>query len=503
MSRALACALALCALAACEGRTLAPPSPTYDDVGPVLEAACAPCHGETRAEGGYRVDAYLAAIACPSGGGQAVEPEDASAAILAVLERADHADLLTATETALVRAWVEAGAPARLGEAHAGGWIDPRSDDFHGRALRAEHYRRMLDDTLPGSCARCHAGNGGASEPRHPAPGATACTSCHAEPEGPRACSTCHGAMGHAYPPRDLCFHPDEAERGGAHGAHARAQIACNVCHGERTVDAIGASEHGDGVVEVHLDAARAGDGAAFDAVTRTCATRCHDRGGATPSPTWQPNAGLTCSSCHQSPPADHYAGTCDACHREASPAGDALLPGPLHANGVVDLGDGSGGCGACHGAGDDPTPSSGSHAAHAHPALASTLECASCHVVPTDVHDAGHLDHTLGAEVSFGALASARGAMPTLAADGSCADVACHGSGLAGGTWTTPRWGDTSGLAARCGACHGVPPPAPHTSSTSCSAVRCHGGYVAPGPTLTTEGIAVHVNGTVDLWSP
>jgi predicted CxxxxCH...CXXCH cytochrome family protein len=182
---------------------------------------------------------------------------------------------------------------------------------------------------------------------------------------------------------------------------------------------------------------------------------------------------------------------------------GDTLIPGPLHANGVVDLGDGSGGCGACHGHGDDPTPATGSHPSHARPSLASPFACASCHVVPTHVSDAGHLDHTLAAEITFGALASARGASPTHAADGTCSDVACHGSGLGGGTWLTPRWGDASGLAARCGACHSVPPPPPHTSSSSCSATTCQGGYVAPGPVLTTEGIAVHVNGTVDLWTP
>lgn len=505
MRRVLSCALLACAIGGCEGRVLPAPTPTFQDVEPVLRQACLPCHGADLAEGGYRVDGYLRAIACPTGETQAVEPHDASAAILTVLARPDHATLLTPIETDLLRAWVDDGSPARIGQAHASGWIDPRSADFHGRALRAEGYRRLLDTTLPSSCARCHAGTDGTIDPTMiPAPGATACTSCHSEAEGPRACSTCHGSAGHAYPPRDLCFHPDEIATAGAHAAHTAARVACVVCHGEpRTFAALGTSEHGDGIVEIHLDPARAGDGASFDATTRTCATRCHDRGGAMPTPTWRMDAGLDCSSCHTSPPANHYAGTCDHCHREAAPTGDALIPGPLHANGVVDLGDGTGGCGACHGAGDDPTPSTGSHASHAHPDVAAPLACANCHVVPTDVHDAGHFDHSVGAEVTFGGLATARGAMPIHAADGTCSDVACHGSGLDGGTWTTPRWGDTNGLAARCGACHAVPPPPPHTSSTSCSATTCHGGYVAPGPALTAEGIAVHVNGTVDLWMP
>jgi hypothetical protein len=43
------------------------------------------------------------------------------------------------------------------------------------------------------------------------------------------------------------------------------------------------------------------------------------------------------------------------------------------------------------------------------------------------------------------------------------------------------------------CGACHAIPPPAPHTASTSCGS--CHEGYTA-----TTTNAALHVNGTVDV---
>jgi predicted CxxxxCH...CXXCH cytochrome family protein len=205
---------------------------------------------------------------------------------------------------------------------------------------------------------------------------------------------------------------------------------------------------------------------------------------------------GLDCGSCHQSPPPAHYPGPCSACHAEASDDGTSLRAGPLHANGTVDLGDGTGGCGACHGNGDDPTPSSGAHPAHAHPAIAAPFACAECHRVPTDVRSPGHLDATLGAEVTFGALASARGAVPQYAA-GSCREVACHGAGLTGGTRTAPPWlaGDPAGA---CGACHGIPPPAPHSPSVDCGASLCHGGAIAPGPSFTDLGRNAHVDGTV-----
>jgi hypothetical protein len=43
------------------------------------------------------------------------------------------------------------------------------------------------------------------------------------------------------------------------------------------------------------------------------------------------------------------------------------------------------------------------------------------------------------------------------------------------------------------CGSCHGIPPPAPHTSSTACAG--CHTGYTA-----TSVNDATHIDGTVDV---
>lgn len=496
--------LALGAAASCEPRAIEPRGATWDDVAPVVEAACVSCHGPARAEGGYRLDRYLHAIACPASaeGVPAVEPPGADAPLLVALEREDHAGRLDAREAALLRAWVEGGAPARIGAAHPAGWVDPRSPDFHGAALRAERWARVLDPEAPGACARCHAGISTDDAPAHGgvAPGATACTDCHRDQGGPLACSTCHGTLGSPYPPRDPCFHPEEAARAGAHAAHARAGVECAVCHGERTIEMLGGEVHGGGAVEVALDPARAGEGARFDAAARTCASGCHDRGGAHPEPRWQAGAGLDCASCHQSPPEDHYPGACSSCHAEADAEGTALVPGPLHANGVVDLGDGSGGCGACHGEGEDPTPASGAHAAHALPSSAAPIGCEACHVVPDSVDAPGHLDDVPGAEVRFGERAHARGASPRYEA-GTCRDVACHGAGLGGGSVSAPRWHGDEAIAGRCGACHGLPPPAPHPDRAGCSTLGCHGAYATPGPGVSELGRTVHVDGEVDLW--
>ena len=84
---------------------------------------------------------------------------------------------------------------------------------------------------------------------------------------------------------------------------------------------------------------------------------------------TWtQAPAPVGCNDCHLSPPANHYTGACTGCHAEANATGTALTPGPLHVNGKVDLGNGSGQCGACHGSGNSPWPTTQVHAAHQNP---------------------------------------------------------------------------------------------------------------------------------------
>lgn len=488
---ALCCVLA----GACATRELPAREPDYGDVSPLLERACLPCHDGSTGEAGWSAGSYVDAIGCPSGNGPAVEPADERAALVAVLADEAHAGLLVSEEAALLRAWVLGGAPDRVGAVHPSGWTDPRSAMFHGAELHREGWTRMLDDGSLGACSSCHEAplDGGVA-----APGATPCASCHRDEGAERACSTCHGQPGRPFPPRDPCFHPGEA--GGAHASHFEAGVSCAVCHGERRVEDLGLSSHGDGEVQVALDALVAGAEARWDPVTRTCARTCHDRGGASEAaPGWEQDLELSCASCHPSPPEPHYAGACGDCHAEASPDGTALVPGPLHVNGRVDLGDGGAGCGACHGRGEDPWPRSGAHLDHRAPDISEPIACAECHSIPTSVGAVGHLDQTPGAEVVFGPLASARGTMPA-AIEGRCAEVACHGAGLGGGTAIAPTWEGGAAFGS-CGACHGLPPPAPHPVSVTCGATLCHGGLVTPGRGLTAAGRAVHVDGDVDPW--
>ncbi len=288
---------------------------------------------------------------------------------------------------------------------------------------------------------------------------------------------------------------------------------------------------HANGHVEVWFDYALAGRDARVDQaiapasapgavnVTTCAGTTCHSRGGARPSPTWKnvdglPAPSMTCNDCHSSPPANHYKGPCTTCHHEANDAGTALttpLPS-LHINGKVDLGDGSGRCGACHGTSADPTaaelawPGTGAHARHVGPTSTTPIACDTCHVVPD-----GSAKHPVGkgaATVRFGFAATRGGRRPTYdPATKTCSGTYCHEGNAA--TRPAPQWVEAPPSTCSAGICHATPPPAPHVQTTaSCGGTTCHegsttgtigGGDIA----FTAIGRAAHLNGVVDRGLP
>jgi predicted CxxxxCH...CXXCH cytochrome family protein len=401
---------------------------------------------------------------------------------------------------ALAACALERVGPAAGDSVHPAGMATPSSPAFHGASLRAARWAPMLDANDPDACGRCHDG-----APARPsgvafgAPGAPACTACHAAEGGALACGTCHGDGA-----------GDPAPTAGAHGGHVRATathasgFSCDTCH-PVPGDTVVAGTHADGVVEIAFGvlASAGGASASWAPDAHACAVACHDRGGAVPRPAWPAGAdagALGCGDCHRAPPDGHFAGPCTGCHPEADVAGTALRPGPLHLNGRIDVGDGSGLCGACHGAGDDPWPRTAAHAAHRAPTLAAPIACASCHPVPSSILSPGHMNGRV--DVVFREGAVARGAAPVW--DGArCAGVACHGANLPERTAEAPAWSDGSHAARACGTCHGLPPTIDHTTSSECDRVECHGGEVrrdATGLSIPELGLPLHVNGVIDV---
>lgn len=481
--------------------------PTYrDDVAAILDARCARCHAGTAPAAGFRADTYRGAIGCTATGAPLVLPMDAAPLVLA-LARPDHQGFTSGGERATLAGWVGSGAQSVRSGVHPRAFADPRSPSGHAASLRASRYRALRDLQDRDACAQCHDGAG--ARPANvisSAPGATACTTCHAEPGGVNACATCHGGgSGPLLGPRDRCFFPSDPKND-AHAAHAGPSkssatgLDCATCHPRPALGNLEGA-HTDGYVEVWFEYEVAGREAQFDRSARSCTGTCHDRGGATPKPTWT-SAGpsLDCNSCHTTPPKAHFAGPCSSCHREADSTGTALAAPTLHVNGKVDLGDGSGRCGACHGSGDSPWPSTGAHPAHATPLGAAPVACATCHAVP-DANDVHPL--RAGAPVVRLAGLATKGARPATydAATKTCAATYCHDG--AGAAANAPRW--TDGPSARaCGSCHATPPPAPHPQDTSCGSSACHDGITTTGAlAISSRGRPGHVNGIVDRRAP
>jgi predicted CxxxxCH...CXXCH cytochrome family protein len=501
-----ALALLLCACA--QARTHAPPTPVYaNEIARLLEQRCGQCHGEDDAGDGFRVSTYLDTLGCPRS-----SPHTSAAAktktgtpLLDVLERPDHARLLDAGEKARLRAWIAADAPLREHTVHAPGILNPHSDDWHGRLAARDHYGPITSAKHPDVCGRCH--DGAPVKPKgvtHPAPGATACSTCHQRPEAVLACGTCHGdGAARAYPPRDRCLFP--ASKPDAHRAHVESTrlsataLSCTTCH--PAADATLRGTHADGKLEVVFDAALAGTDAHYDPVTGVCAVRCHNQGGARAMPTFKQPGPLGCGDCHGAPPREHYAGTCDRCHASANADGTALRSPATHMNGEIDLGNGSGDCAACHGKDGDPMPPTPSHILHRTTLLTAPIDCSECHVVPKVVSSAGHLDvgPSTPADVVFGARARARGQQPSYEA-GTCKQVACHGAGLADRIERALRW--DAPAANTCVGCHGLPPSKDHPKDDGCASLICHGAEITagtPDPAITQTGRALHIDGQIE----
>jgi predicted CxxxxCH...CXXCH cytochrome family protein len=181
-----------------------------------------------------------------------------------------------------------------------------------------------------------------------------------------------------------------------------------------------------------------------------------------------------------------------------------AFVDPTLHINGSVEL---NSACNACHGSDDsnappidllgntDPaSPGVGAHQAHlAGSGLGRTLACDECHVVPTAVDDAGHLDSTVGAELDFSGVAATGGnAVGYDDTALTCSGTWCHGPSDPAAS-VSPEW--TSAGPLGCTDCHGLPPAAPHVNVTICYA--CHTNVTDSFQFVDPD---LHINGEVDF---
>jgi predicted CxxxxCH...CXXCH cytochrome family protein len=337
-----------------------------------------------------------------------------------------------------------------------------------------------------------------------------------------------------AAPPFDTEGNAIRSARGvGAHLAHINAGLShpaftCNTCHPgvdesvtvhENRSDIAYVEQHIDGMSPIVLSgtALSGGRQSTFSVDTLTCsASWCHGPepvGITNASPTWTSTVALGCTGCHGNPPALPHpqVDNCALCHGKVfgGQDGHVIVSPLLHVNGTIEVQSQS--CnGGCHGSLNSPAPPSdlagnasstvrgvGAHQVHLNTMLGRKVECGDCHLVPSLVSDWGHLDSTIGAEVTFSPLASGGSVKPNWNGI-SCNNVYCHNPTAAqsnsGGAIPEPVW--TQSGQVTCGSCHSLPPPEPHPAVTG-GCVGCH--------TNVTESLGfidptLHINGRVDF---
>jgi predicted CxxxxCH...CXXCH cytochrome family protein len=412
----------------------------------------------------------------------------------------------------------------------------------HGQARPHWTAPRSSDE----ACGSCHG-----LPPALPHPQSERCSVCHGDvidaqrhfvaPKlhvngqvqyTPGACRRCHGSQQSAAPPQDVSGNVSISALGvGAHQAHLNGgtssrPLACEECH--RVPRKLEEATHADGLpAEVMLsEVASVGEHQpSWDRESATCLDSfCHSPSPGThqASPVWNRDRNLDCQGCHGlPPPAPHpQLDDCSHCHGQVVGQDNrTIIDRARHVDGHVDVSfDES--CSSCHGDTTSPAPPRdvrgnldasapgvGAHRAHVlGSARARAVPCEACHEVPSTPLQPGHLDTPLPAEVVFSGAALARGAAPSYQA-GSCRDTSCHGAvtsdrrQASGGTNTAPQW--TGGSAeAKCGSCHGLPPPPPHPFVSA--AYPCHSCHADLGDDdVTFTHPELHVDGSVTFQVP
>jgi predicted CxxxxCH...CXXCH cytochrome family protein len=376
------------------------------------------------------------------------------------------------------------------------------------------------------ACGSCHG-----LPPPLPHPQSERCSACHGDviddslrflaparhPNGivdfaAADCSFCHGSKDSPAP--DI----------GAHQAHLRGgrlgrAVECGECHAvPETVSAPGHLDDAPAEVVLTGVAESSAHRPSWNASDATCGESwCHSpSAGSPPSPPWNADVALECTTCHGLPPTPPHPqlDDCSSCHGElVAPDNRTLLDVTRHVDGVVDT-DFDRSCTACHGdtnpappralsgETEPSSPGVGAHQLHLLGTERSrAVPCGECHSVPAELLDPGHVDSRPPAEVVFSGAASAFGGSPTFE-NGTCRDTSCHGGAFpkqhqSGGTWTEPSWTDLSGRPSECGSCHGLPPPPPHPHPTfPCHA--CHGNLAEDDVTFVRPEL--HVDGKITL---
>lgn len=203
--------------------------------------------------------------------------------------------------------------------------------------------------------------------------------------------------------------------------------------------------------------------------------------------------AGVNCKSCHTQ---DNGPEACNTCHGNFNNL-DMPAP-PRDVNGNITTG----------------FLGVGAHYQHLYAnELGSEIECSTCHEVPQNYLDAGHVDTDLPAEIIFNNIAIVNVASNSNYdhSTGTCSNTYCHGNfefikessdyqfiytaDKMVGNNKSVLFNNVDNAEAECGSCHGLPPEGHIESALSnCGIVGCHVSIVdGEGNIIDKEK---HING-------
>jgi predicted CxxxxCH...CXXCH cytochrome family protein len=346
------------------------------------------------------------------------------------------------------------------------------------------------------------------------------------------ACNNCHGSDKNNAPPKDTQGNTDPTSPAvGAHqihlaGGNAGRPLECTECHVvPKNVTDPGHIDHPLPATVIISGVGTSKDrNPTWDHNERRCAdTWCHGPVAPQPSPVWNSNVDLTCTSCHGTPPPPPHPQMtrCSHCHGDVVNDDNKTIKNrSLHVNGEINVIDVTAqGCTFCHGSSQNPDfapppdtsgntattfPGVGAHQSHL---KASSwhrpVQCSECHIVPTNWADPGHIDTPLPAELTFSGVALTWGAQPSF--DGTrCTNTYCHGDywgpdRQSGGSITEPVWTQVDGTQVVCGSCHGLPPPSAPDGQHPSTTAACNTCHTNLDASMNFIDPSLHIDGVVE----
>ena len=160
-----------------------------------------------------------------------------------------------------------------------------------------------------------------------------------------------------------------------------------------------------------------------------------------------------------------------------------------------------------------------GAHVKHLYDnQLGSEILCSTCHKVPQEVYDPGHVDSDLPAEVIFSELAIRNLGINSSYdyANISCSETYCHGNweflkdsssfpvfytaDKMTGNNVSIIWNQVDGTQALCGSCHNLPPDG-HQEAQLSGCGTCHSGIVDTNGEIVDSLRYKHMNGEKNVF--